>query len=50
MNGDDKGAASNTPDTSIENPDSVIKAYDDYMSQNYNGEYGAVEISLIYIN
>ena len=49
MDGDEE-AASSTPAASIENLDDIIKAYDDYMKQNYNSEYGAVEISLIYIN
>ncbi len=50
IDGDDGEATSNTPSASIENLDLIIKAYDNYMSQNYNSEYGAVEISLIYIN
>lgn len=50
MDGDDKESVSDTPSVSIENMDAIIKAYDDYMRQNYESEYGAVEISLIYIN
>ena len=50
MDGDAGESTSNTPTASIENLDLVIKSYDDYMNQNYNSEYGAVEISLIYIN
>ena len=50
MDGDAGESTSNTPAASIENLDLVIKSYDDYMNQNYNSEYGAVEISLIYIN
>ena len=50
MDGDDKESVSDTPSVSIENMDAIIKAYDDYMHQNYESEYGAVEISLIYIN